>query len=148
MPSQSGGPSPFCCLRPQAKECPAKECPVMWQSRNANNIPGRQTKNALAEPRRFLKSGWGGIRTHGRVSPTLVFKTRAFVHSATHPVGLFALNDRNANLVCHHHRSHAWTTSCATQSWPVAASFNESRSAATGFLSASKSLIRNSVTAK
>jgi len=30
--------------------------------------------------------GWGGIRTHGGVSPTLVFKTRALSHSATHPV--------------------------------------------------------------
>ena len=29
--------------------------------------------------------GKGGIRTHGRVSPTLVFKTRALNHSATFP---------------------------------------------------------------
>ena len=30
-------------------------------------------------------SGWGGIRTHGGVSPTPVFKTGALNHSATHP---------------------------------------------------------------
>ena len=29
--------------------------------------------------------GEGGIRTHGRLSPTLVFKTSAFDHSATSP---------------------------------------------------------------
>jgi hypothetical protein len=32
------------------------------------------------------KSGWGGIRTHGGLSPTPVFKTGALNHSATHPV--------------------------------------------------------------
>lgn len=31
-------------------------------------------------------SGWGGIRTPGGLSPSLVFKTSAFDHSATHPV--------------------------------------------------------------
>ena len=31
------------------------------------------------------RSGWGGIRTHGTVTRTAVFKTAAFVHSATHP---------------------------------------------------------------
>lgn len=30
-------------------------------------------------------SGWGGIRTHGTVTRTAIFKTAAFVHSATHP---------------------------------------------------------------
>ena len=29
--------------------------------------------------------GGGGIRTHGRLSPTSVFKTGAFNHSATPP---------------------------------------------------------------
>ncbi len=29
--------------------------------------------------------GGGGIRTHGRLSPTAVFKTAALNHSATHP---------------------------------------------------------------
>jgi hypothetical protein len=29
--------------------------------------------------------GWGGIRTHGELSPTPVFKTGAFNRSATHP---------------------------------------------------------------
>ncbi len=31
------------------------------------------------------KSGWAGIRTQGTLSRTAVFKTAAFVHSATHP---------------------------------------------------------------
>lgn len=30
--------------------------------------------------------GWGGIRTHGELAPTAVFKTAALNHSATHPV--------------------------------------------------------------
>ena len=29
--------------------------------------------------------GWGGIRTHGGLAPTAVFKTAALNHSATHP---------------------------------------------------------------
>jgi hypothetical protein len=29
--------------------------------------------------------GWGGIRTHGTLARTPVFKTGAFNHSATHP---------------------------------------------------------------
>src|SRR5688500_1382074 len=31
--------------------------------------------------------GGGGIRTHGGLAPTAVFKTAAFVHSATPPAG-------------------------------------------------------------
>jgi hypothetical protein len=31
--------------------------------------------------------GWGGIRTHGGLPPTAVFKTAALNHSATHPSG-------------------------------------------------------------
>ena len=36
----------------------------------------------------FIKEGGGGggIRTHGRLSPTSVFKTGAFNHSATPPI--------------------------------------------------------------
>jgi hypothetical protein len=30
--------------------------------------------------------GWGGIRTHGTLARTAVFKTAAFNRSATHPV--------------------------------------------------------------
>jgi hypothetical protein len=33
----------------------------------------------------FCRSGWGGIRTPGGLSPTAVFKTAALDHSATHP---------------------------------------------------------------
>ena len=39
------------------------------------------------------KSGWGGIRTPGGLSPTAVFKTAALDHSATHPV-------RDSVLLC------------------------------------------------
>ena len=35
--------------------------------------------------RALSRSGWGGIRTHGTLARTLVFKTSALVHSATHP---------------------------------------------------------------
>jgi hypothetical protein len=31
------------------------------------------------------QGGWGGIRTHERLSPLPVFKTGAFNRSATHP---------------------------------------------------------------
>ena len=34
---------------------------------------------------RDIYGGGGGIRTHGRLSPTSVFKTGAFNHSATPP---------------------------------------------------------------
>ena len=34
---------------------------------------------------RLSKGGWGGIRTHERLSPLPVFKTGAFNRSATHP---------------------------------------------------------------
>ena len=33
--------------------------------------------------------GWGGIRTHERVAPLLVFKTSVFDHSTTHPALCF-----------------------------------------------------------
>ncbi|CCC99805.1 protein of unknown function (plasmid) [Azospirillum baldaniorum] len=33
--------------------------------------------------------GWGGIRTHGGVAPTPVFKTGALNRSATHPINAF-----------------------------------------------------------
>ncbi len=32
-----------------------------------------------------VSGGWGGIRTHGGGEPSLVFKTSALNHSATHP---------------------------------------------------------------
>ena len=42
---------------------------------------------AAAEPWRaqLRMSGWAGIRTQGTRKGTAVFKTAAFVHSATHP---------------------------------------------------------------
>jgi hypothetical protein len=33
--------------------------------------------------------GWGGIRTHGELAPTPVFKTGALNRSATHPLRPF-----------------------------------------------------------
>ena len=41
---------------------------------------GEHSQDAASSP-----SGWGGIRTHGTVTRTAVFKTAAFDHSATHP---------------------------------------------------------------
>ena len=34
---------------------------------------------------RRKSGGWGGIRTHGKLAPTPVFKTGALNRSATHP---------------------------------------------------------------
>ena len=36
------------------------------------------------------KNGGGGIRTHGALADTLVFKTRALNHSTTPPNGVFS----------------------------------------------------------
>ena len=51
----------------------------------------------------FIKvgGGGGGIRTHGRLSPTSVFKTGAFNHSATPPTrhGVFLFFDLIKGLV-------------------------------------------------
>ncbi len=46
--------------------------------------------------------GGGGIRTHGRLSPTSVFKTGAFDHSATPPTGR-RLSDEIAILKAGNH---------------------------------------------
>jgi hypothetical protein len=40
------------------------------------------------------RNGWGGIRTHERLSPLPVFKTGAFNRSATHPED-FSSHPRN-----------------------------------------------------
>src|ERR1700761_8415857 len=45
--------------------------------------------NDSLSPRSILKEvvgGWGGIRTHGTLTRTAVFKTAALNRSATHPV--------------------------------------------------------------
>jgi hypothetical protein len=34
----------------------------------------------------YLNGGWGGIRTHGTLAGTPVFKTGALNRSATHPI--------------------------------------------------------------
>ena len=47
-------------------------------------VPATQREADLSTLEQY--SGWGGIRTHGTVTRTAVFKTAAFVHSATHPV--------------------------------------------------------------
>jgi hypothetical protein len=45
------------------------------------DVPCRGPSPANIQP----KHGWGGIRTHERLSPLPVFKTGAFNRSATHP---------------------------------------------------------------
>ena len=40
----------------------------------------------------YKYGGEGGIRTHGTVAGTLVFKTRALNHSITSPDGLLSFN--------------------------------------------------------
>ena len=45
---------------------------------------------------RFSKYGGGGIRTHGALADTLVFKTRALNHSTTPPKGLFSFSHLNS----------------------------------------------------
>ena len=44
----------------------------------------------------YKYGGEGGIRTHGTVAGTLVFKTRALNHSTTSPIGLFSFNHLNS----------------------------------------------------
>ena len=43
-----------------------------------------------------LDNGGGGIRTHGALADTLVFKTRALNHSTTPPKGLFSFSHLNS----------------------------------------------------
>ena len=38
----------------------------------------------------LIRNGGGGIRTHGALADTLVFKTRALNHSTTPPNGVFS----------------------------------------------------------
>ncbi len=48
---------------------------------------------------RFSKYGGGGIRTHGALADTLVFKTRALNHSTTPPKELFSFIElKNYNI--------------------------------------------------
>jgi hypothetical protein len=46
---------------------------------------GRWNQHPPAKPCKKPRHGWGGIRTHERLSPLPVFKTGAFNRSATHP---------------------------------------------------------------
>ena len=49
----------------------------------------------------FYNGGQGEIRTHGGVSPTLVFKTRAINHSATCPYSIYLKSFSSfVNRVC------------------------------------------------
>src|SRR3981189_171202 len=45
----------------------------------------KRTGRARRQGRADQTPGWGGIRTHGELAPTLVFKTSALNRSATHP---------------------------------------------------------------
>ena len=74
------------------RTCPAAvlRTPVLSLTRitpenNEKIRPQPDRENAFAG----ASGGWGGIRTHGGLSPTLVFKTRALNHSATHPSAAF-----------------------------------------------------------
>ena len=44
----------------------------------------------------YKYGGEGGIRTHGTVAGTLVFKTRALNHSTTSPDGLSSFSHSNS----------------------------------------------------
>src|SRR2546423_15184081 len=52
--------------------------------RGSKSIAKLATAGYQIAPWRML-GGWGGIRTHGTLAGTPVFKTGAFNHSATHP---------------------------------------------------------------
>ena len=53
--------------------------------RSGRRKPVDKAKNGVSQSCDVKRSGWGGIRTHGTRKRTPVFKTGAFVHSATHP---------------------------------------------------------------
>ena len=53
---------------------------------SAAAVIGALSKGALGGQGQRKDGGWGGIRTLGGREPTLVFKTSALNHSATHPV--------------------------------------------------------------
>ena len=42
-----------------------------------------------------IENGGGGIRTHGALADTLVFKTRALNHSTTPPTGYSVVSELN-----------------------------------------------------
>ena len=78
-PSETGRKGLLGCSLPtsQAFRAVARPLPVS---------EGRNSPSA-AEKKPFQNNGWGGIRTHERLSPLPVFKTGAFNRSATHPNG-------------------------------------------------------------
>ena len=41
----------------------------------------------------LMRNGGGGIRTHGALADTLVFKTRALNHSTTPPTGYSVVSE-------------------------------------------------------
>jgi len=46
--------------------------------------------------------GWGGIRTHGKLAPTLLFESSSLNHSDTHPHHNFTrFRDRRIRPLCH-----------------------------------------------
>jgi hypothetical protein len=63
---------------------------------SANEVAERVGLAALIPPLRraiFSLGGEGGIRTHGELAPTAVFKTAALNHSATSPICPDRLSD-------------------------------------------------------
>jgi hypothetical protein len=63
--------------------CPENGAESRLSALAANHVNGRRGRG--------FPGGEGGIRTHGRIAPTPVFKTGAFNRSATSPSGYCAL---------------------------------------------------------
>jgi hypothetical protein len=70
----------------------------------SNSVGELKQINAVNE----TNGGWGGIRTHGTLARTAVFKTAAFNRSATHPIDNQTTPGTSASQVLtkgdfHHH---------------------------------------------
>src|SRR3954453_6841725 len=65
--------------------------------RNRASARGNPSRAVAAVTQIMVAGGEGGIRTHGRLAPTPVFKTGALNHSATSPD---RLSWRKGNTLC------------------------------------------------
>ena len=63
--------------------------PIPAATNPRNGVKGLVYSDFLVQLQKFISSygGGGGIRTHGGLAPTAVFKTAALNHSATPPEG-------------------------------------------------------------
>lgn len=66
-----------------------------WVSKSPSKHDNSAPQWAPVRVRKKDDGGWGGIRTHGRLSPTPVFKTGALNRSATHPASALCAMARN-----------------------------------------------------